>query len=232
MSARNRWVTFDCFGTLVDWHGWLGAALRPLAGDRAPDLHRAYVVHERRVEREQPLRSYKDVLATALVRAADSLGIPVSVSDARALPEGWSSMRLFSDVEAMLAELRLNGWQIGVLANCDDDLFEVTHRAFTRPFDVFVTSERVRAFKPERWHFRAFELITGVARHDWVHVGSSAYRDVGPARAFGLTPLWLDCRERGGSGRFSSVRVASRADVSRAIDALLERDEVRLPALQ
>ncbi|PYR47215.1 MAG: hypothetical protein DMF89_19710 [Acidobacteria bacterium] len=111
-------------------------------------------------------------------------------------------------------------------------MFEVTHRAFTRPFDVFVTSERVRAFKPERWHFRAFELITGVARHDWVHVGSSAYRDVGPARAFGLTPLWLDCRERGGSGRFSSVRVASRADVSRAIDALLERDEVRLPALQ
>ena len=223
MSARNRWVTFDCCGTLVDWHGWLGAALRPLAGDRAPDLHRG--------QDEVVCRAADLGRQTSSERGSEEVLAEPPEED-RHEHEGWSSMRLFSDVEAMLAELRLNGWQIGVLANCDDDLFEVTHRAFTRPFDVFVTSERVRAFKPERWHFRAFELITGVARHDWVHVGSSAYRDVGPARAFGLTPLWLDCRERGGSGRFSSVRVASRADVSRAIDALLERDEVRLPALQ
>jgi len=230
--ARNRWVTFDCFGTLVDWHGWLGAALRPFAGDRASELHRAYIVHERRVEREHPLRSYKDVLATALLRAGRSLGIPVSGSDARALPDGWSSMRPFSDAEAMLMELRLKGWQIGVLANCDDDLFEMTHRSFTRPFDLFVTSERVRAFKPERWHFRAFEQMTGVARPDWVHVGSSVYRDIGPARAFGLNPVWIDHHDRGGSRGLPSVRVASRAEVSRAIDALLERDDLPQPALQ
>ena len=232
MSARNRWVTFDCFDTLVDRQAWLRAALAPLAGDDTNELQRAYLANERRVEREYPIRPYKDVLVTALVRAADELRLPISASDARVLPAAWASMRLFDDVEIMLAELRLKGWQLGVLTNCDDDLFEMTHRAFTRPFDLFVTSERVRSFKPARWHFRAFELMTGVARQDWVHVGTSAYRDIAPARDFGLNHIWIDRRGRAGARGFSSLRVGSRAEVSHAIDGLLESDPVAEPALQ
>ena len=225
MSA-NRWVTFDCFGTLVDWQAWFVAALAPFAGARVLALHRAYLAHERLAEHEQPLRPYKDVVVTALTRAAGELGIPLSSSDAGALPRAWASMRLFDDVEAMLTELRLKGWRLAVLTNCDDDLFEITHAAFRAPFDLFVTSERVRAFKPERWHFRAFQLMTGVARQNWVHVGTSWYHDIAPAGELGLNHVWVDRAGTGDGVGFSSVRVRSMAEIAGAIEALVERDAV------
>ena len=102
------------------------------------------------------------------------------------------SVHLFEDVEAMLAELRSQGFRLAVLTNCHDRVFEAIHRRFAKPFDLFVTAERVRGYKPCRWHFRAFELLTRVARHDWVHVGCSVYHDVAPAEAFGVKGVWLD----------------------------------------
>ena len=86
MSARLRWITFDCFGTLVDWHAGFAAALRPLVENMTEEVLRAYHAHERIVEGEARHRSYKDVLVTALVGAASECGIPLSLSAARELP--------------------------------------------------------------------------------------------------------------------------------------------------
>lgn len=232
MSARDRWVTFDCFGTLLDWQAWLGALLAPLASDGDPGLNRAYLRHERLVEREAPFRSYKEVIVTACVRAAADLSVPLSPSVADALPKAWASMRLFEDVEGMLAELRLKGWRLGVLTNCDDDLFEITHRAFRTPFDLFVTSERVRAYKPARWHFRAFELMTGVTRRNWVHVGNSWYHDIAPARELGVRHLWLDREGAGEDAGSISIRVRSAEEIADAVEGLVDRDELAQPMCQ
>ncbi len=231
MSGRNRWVTFDCFGTLVDWKAWFATTLAPLAGDGAAALQRAYLAYERIVEAEQPFRSFKDVVVTASLRAAGELGVPLGLSDRRAVPNAWASMRLFEDVEAMLAELRLKGWRLGVLTNCDDDLFEITHRTFREPFDLFVTSERVRGYKPARWHFRAFELLTGVERQNWVHVASSWDHDIAPAQEFGLNHVWLDRDGAGKGSGTSSVRVCSGAEIASTIEALVERELVAEPML-
>ena len=228
MSARARWITFDCFGTLMDWNSWLVATLEPLGG-AIPPLARAYFAHERLVQREPPLRTYREVIVTALLRAADERGIRLSDAEARAVPEAWGAMRRFDDVESMLAELRLRGWRLGVLTNCDDDLFAITHGSFNAPFDLVITSQRVRGYKPGPWHFRAFEQITGVARDRWVHVSSSWYHDIAPARALGLNHVWLD-REGTGPASAPFVRVTSGAEVSHAIEGIFET-QPPLPAL-
>ena len=224
MSARLRWITFDCFGTLVDWHAGFAAALRPLVGSKAEEVLRAYHAYERIAEGEARHRSYKDVLVTALVRAASECGIPLSLSAARQLPAAWSSMRPFDDVEPMLAELRARGWRLGVLTNCDEDLFAITHQQFTVPFDFVLTAERVRGYKPARWHFRAFERLTRVDRGDWVHVANSWYHDIAPTQALGIQHVWLDRDRTGERGVASFVHVHQAADVSAAVSRLLERD--------
>ena len=217
----HRWVTFDCYGTLIDWQAGFTAALARVAGDRAPALVRAYHVREREVEGEKPHRSYKDVLATALGRAAAEVGVPLSAADARVLPQSWGALRPFADVEPLLAELRRRGWRLAVLTNCDDDLFEITHRTFRTPFDLFLTAERVRGYKPAQWHFRAFELLTRVDRRDWVHVGCSWYYDIAPARALGITPVWLDRERTGENPAAASVHVHTAADALDAIECLV-----------
>jgi 2-haloacid dehalogenase len=129
-------------------------------------------------------------------------------------------MRPFGDVERLLAELRDRGYRLAVLTNCDDDLFETTHRMFRMPFDLFLTAERVRAYKPAPWHFRAFELITGASRRDWVHVACSWDHDVAPAHALGIRSVWLDRDRTGHDPAFASAHVHSVCDALRAIDAL------------
>lgn len=137
-------------------------------------------------------------------------------------------IRLFDDVEAMLSELRRLGYRLGVLTNCDDGRFEGAHRLFRRPFDLFVTAERIRARKPSHRHFRAFELMTRVERHDWVHVASSWHHDIAPATAFGLSSVWLD-RARTGH-RASEARVGTAHEVVDAVTGLFDRTAAEVGA--
>jgi 2-haloacid dehalogenase len=217
VSARTRWITFDCYGTLVDWEAGFATVLAPLVGDKSADVLRAYHAHERIVEHDEPQRSYRHVLITSLMRAAADHGVALSRAEARRLPEAWSFLRPFDEVEAMLAELRRRGYRLAVLTNCDEDLFEVTHRMFRAPFDFALTSERVRGYKPSPWHFRGFERLTGVSRSDWVHVAASRYHDIEPAQSMGIQHVWLD-RER--SGQPSPLRVQSTSGVVAAVDRL------------
>jgi len=212
-----RWITFDCFGTLVDWQAGFAAALGPVAGDRVSDVLRAYHSQERAVEREQPHRAYKDVLVTALERAAAEAGVSLPPSARHALPQAWASMHVFDDVETMLAELRHQGWRLGVLTNCDEDLFEITHRSFRARFDFVLTAERVRGYKPEPWHFRAFERLTRVDRKEWVHVACSYYHDIAPAQALGVQHVWLDRERTGEPGVASWAHVHTASEVARAV---------------
>ncbi len=220
MLFSNRWVSFDCFGTLVDWQAWFTEVLGPLGSEAAADVIRAYHAQERVVERDYPHRSYKEVLAIALSRAMAERGASLPTQDARTiLMEAWPSMRLFDDVAGTLAELRSRGYRLAVLTNCDEDLFAITHRLFEVPFDLVLTAERVRGYKPERWHFRGFEMLTRVARTQWVHVANSWYHDIAPARAFGVRHVWLD-RDRTGEDPGASVRVHNAIDVARVVETL------------
>lgn len=231
-----RWVTFDCFGTLVDWQSGFSALLSPLGGPRTRDLIRAYHDVEPAVEAETPHRSYKDVLATSVQRAGRQIGIEITPAQAGALSESWEMLPVFPDVEPMLAGLRAMGCRLAVLTNCDEDLFERTERAFRMPFDLVVTAERVRDYKPAATHFRFFSRTSGVPVADWVHVAASWYHDIAPGGDLGLNRVWLDREgvgensnvgvpflDRGARG--SLIRVRSGGEVCAAVAALHNRGE-------
>jgi 2-haloacid dehalogenase len=220
VRVNHRWVSFDCFGTLVDWQAWFAELLGPLGAHTAGAVIRAYHAHERVLEREQPQQSYKDVLVTGLARAASDRGVRRS-PDLRTILQAWDAMRLFDDVEPMLAALRSKGYRLAVLTNCDEDLFAVTHGLFRKPFDLVLTAERVRGYKPQRWHFTGFERLTGVARPHWVHVANSWYHDIAPARTLGVNHLWID-RERTGEDPAGSIQVHNALDAAALVEGLFE----------
>ena len=95
----------------------------------------------------------------------------------------WPAVRPLDDVEPLLAELRRRGYRLGVLTNWDDATFETVHRTFRNPFDLFVTSERVRGFKPELWHFRAFQMLAQARKENWIHIASDWKHDIVPAES-------------------------------------------------
>ena len=215
-GMRSRWVTFDCYGTLVDWSSGLGDLLAPIAGEQASEVAAAFPGWQLELEKQRPVGPHKQVLKSALLCAAGERGVRLTDADARTLTRSWSALRPFADVETMLAELRARGYRLGVLTNVDDDLFEITHRSFATPFNFFVTAERVRGYKPEPWLFRAFERLTRVERGNWVHVGSDWYHDIAPAQALGVSRVWLDREGIAPSG--AALRAASGMDVVRTID--------------
>ena len=213
-----RWVTFDCFGTLIDWNAGFASLLRPIAGDRTEALLAEYHRAERDLEARGPYLPYRNVLTESLRRAATRLGIPVSDAQARTLPEGWDRLPVFPDVEPMLASLRASGYSTGVLTNCDDDLFALTHRAFLAPFDIVVTAQQVRDYKPSLAHFHRFtELATP---DDWVHVACSWYHDIVPAKALGVKRVWLDRDGTRDDPAAASAHVTSAHGVAAAIARL------------
>jgi 2-haloacid dehalogenase len=213
-----RWVTFDCFGTLIDWNTGFAALLRPIAGDRTEALRAEYHRAERAVETKRPHILYKDVLTESLRNAAATMGIAVSDTQARTLPESWDRLPVFADVEPMLKALRASGYSTGVLTNCDDDLFALTHRSFLSPFDIVVTAEQVRDYKPSPAHFRRFAALA--KPDDWVHVACSWYHDIVPAKALGVKRVWLDREGTGEDPSAASFRVTSAQDVAAAIARL------------
>lgn len=219
---QTRWVTFDCFGTLVDWRTGFEKILSPLASGRASELMHAYHQFERIVEGERPHRPYREVLISALLRASREIGLRLSEAQAHALPNSWAEMPLFPDVEPMLSQLRAMGCRLAVLTNCDEDLFEQTQRNFRQPFDLVVTAERVGDYKPSTSHFRCFSRLSGVAQQDWIHVACSWHHDIKPASEIGIKSVWLDRDATGEDSSIASAHVGSADEVCDAVVKLYE----------
>jgi 2-haloacid dehalogenase len=220
--TTDRWVTFDCFGTLIDWHGGYRAILAPLAGACTDALITAYHGFERRLEAERPHRLYRDVLTEGLGRAARQLGLALPAGEADVLARRWGEQRLFADVPAALAALRADGFRIGILTNCDDDLFAQTRERFMpAPPDLVITAEQVGGYKPGLGHFQRFEQQTGVARGNWVHAACSWFHDIEPARRLGVARVWVD-RDRTGDDPAAASRVLpDLAGLAEAVRALV-----------
>jgi 2-haloacid dehalogenase len=213
----TRWVTFDCFGTLVDWHTGFSAILRDVAGDRLAELISAYHRHERAVELERPHRLYQDVLAIAARRASDEIALPMTDQQANALPRHWGSQPVFVDVEPALTGLRSAGYRLAVLTNCDDDLFAETQKSFRQPFDLVITAEQVKDYKPSPSHFRRFFRVSGVEMADWVHVACSWFHDIEPARELGIKRIWVDRDRMGEDPSGASARLPDATGLVEAV---------------
>lgn len=191
-------MTFDCFGTLIDWTSGFRVILKPLAGDRTDALIAAYHGAERALEAEKPHRRYRDVLTAGMRQAAQAIGLDLAASDADSLVRRWGDLPLYPDVPAAVAALRDAGWKIAMLTNCDDDLFAATasRNAPLAP-DLVITAEQVGSYKPAFGHFARFEERTGVKRQNWVHAANSWHHDIEPARRYGIARVWVNRDQTG-----------------------------------
>ena len=191
MERRYDIVTFDCYGTLIDWEsGIAGAFTRAAAADRVElkreDILREYARIEPEVEHEH-YRPYREVLTEAAQRVAQSLGW---TTDGAFLAESLPSWTPFADTNPALERLRAGGYKVGVLSNIDDDLFAKTRRHFTVDLDLLVTAQQVRSYKPGHAHFNEARRRMGDAR--WLHAAQSNFHDVVPANALGIPSAWVN----------------------------------------
>ena len=197
-------LTFDCYGTLIDWESGLLAALRtPLSahGLVEPDdrLLEAFARHEAAVEAE-PYRSYRDVLGEVLGRMLAELGQEASPEERAAFGASVADWPPFPDSAAALARLH-ERFKLGVITNCDDDLFAASEARLGTTFDWVVTAQQTRRYKPNP---RGFELMferVGLPPARILHVAQSLFHDHVPAKRLGLSTVWVDRRSgREGGG--------------------------------
>ena len=199
--TRFRALSFDCYGTLIDWEAGIAAVLSPWAREQGLDLSDeelllAYADNEAAVERETPAALYPEVLAAAFRRTGDALGRPVSDSWARRLGSSVPDWPAFPDSAEALARLATH-YQLIILSNVHRDGFAGSNRHLRGDFAAVITAEDVGAYKPADHHFRALDATLrdlGVERAELLHVAQSLFHDHVPARREGLPSVWINRR--------------------------------------
>ena len=194
MTRRYDVVTFDCYGTLIDWEDGIASAFSREAAEDGVVLDRSRVVaayHELEPDVEAfEYRPYRDVLTATAIRVAQRLGWPLTEDRARFLPESLPRWKPFPDTDTALRRLAADGHRLGILSNVDDDLLGETRRHFPVPFDVVVTAQQVQSYKPAPAHFVEARRRIGGAR--WLHAAQSFFHDVVPARRLGIPVAWIN----------------------------------------
>jgi 2-haloacid dehalogenase len=205
----DRWLTFDCYGTIADWNACMLGALEPVAGANAAPLLAAYHRAESILEAGPQWAPYRSILGDALRLASRRTGLTVTPAQAGALAAAWPSMPVFPDVAEALGTLAASGWKLAILTNCDDDLFATTAARLPVPVEIVVTAEQVRSYKPDLGHFRRFADLTGATPANWIHVANSWVHDIAPAARMGLRSVWVDRDQTGHPAKFAERRVTT-----------------------
>jgi 2-haloacid dehalogenase len=185
-------LTFDVYGTLIDWETGIASWLRPFSDASDDVLLEAFARHEAELE-AGPYRRYREVLAEALRGVGRDLGFEPSDAQAAAFGGSAGVWPAFSDSAAALAALKRR-FRLGVITNCDDDLFAQSNRRLGVEFDWVITAQQAGGYKPRRANFElAFERID-VPPERILHVAQSLFHDHAPAKALGMTTVWIDRR--------------------------------------
>jgi 2-haloacid dehalogenase len=182
----DRWASFDCYGTLIDWNGGVRLELARVFGeDRADDQLARYHELEPELERSGT-SSYRQVLTDAM----RGLGAPAGEEHrlADALP-GWPA---FPEVHAALAEARRRGWKLAILSNTDDDFIAASQVQIGVRFDEIVVAQEIGSYKPAHRHWDEFFARTRAPREGHVHVAASLFHDIAPCNDLGLRSVWIN----------------------------------------
>ena len=190
---RYDYLTFDCYGTLVDWRGGILEAFAaatsgapPLDPERLLDLH---ALHEPEVQ-AGPYRSYREVLTETGRRMAADLGLAEAFASFGFLADSLTRWRPFPDTGPALRRLRAGGARLGILSNVDDDLLAGTLDHLDVEFDLLITAEQVRSYKPAPGHFERARQAIG--ERSWLHVAQSQFHDIAAAQRLGVAAAWIN----------------------------------------
>jgi 2-haloacid dehalogenase/putative hydrolase of the HAD superfamily len=212
-------ITFDCYGTLIDWEQGIINAFQSEAAHQgisigAAEIIAAYQDHEHVVETEN-YTPYREVLAETAHRVAARLGFKIPPDRAGFLADSLPDWQPFADTNAALERLA-SRFKLGILSNIDDDLLAATRRHFTVDFDLIVTAAQVKSYKPAYAHF--IEARRRMDEKRWLHAAQSYFHDVVPANRLGITVAWVNRKsesadEQGPQPDFEVRNMAELADL-------------------
>lgn len=195
---RPRWLTFDCYGTLIQWDEGLLAAVETIlarhgASDISADkLISVYDTHEHALEQANPHRSFKDVAGTALSMAMQELALTYEPEDIEILTSGISKMPPFPEVVGTLGKLSRAGFRLCIISNTDDAIIAGNVAQMGGHIDQVVTAEQAQAYKPRAEIFEHAHGLLGVGRDDIVHICASPHLDLAAARDMAFRCIWIN----------------------------------------
>jgi 2-haloacid dehalogenase len=216
----ERWATFDCYGTLVDWNGGIHGQLERLFGvERADELLVRYHELEPEIQTSNPGISYREVLTIALERLAEETGLTLPEGETSALARSLPSLPVFEDVRPGLTEAREHGWRLAILSNTDRDLIDASMTSIGVPFDLAIVAGDIGSYKPAHRHWEVFRQRVGDdVGH--VHVAQSLFHDIGPATELGIPSIWINRLDEPGDSR-PNVTLAGVNVLASALDSLV-----------
>src|SRR5438094_506662 len=186
-------ITFDCYGTLIDWEAGISEAFRKASaavGLRVDPAAVMRILLDTKPAAERPYQTYREILTTAAMRVAEHLDWKIVHDRAAFLPESLPHWPPFPDTNEALKRLSAAGYSLGILSNVDDDLLAGTRRHFAVNFSLLVTAQQVRSYKPAPGHFATARDRIGDKR--WLHAAQSYFHDVVPAVAHGIPVAWIN----------------------------------------
>jgi 2-haloacid dehalogenase/putative hydrolase of the HAD superfamily len=185
-------ITFDCYGTLIDWEGGIVSAFQQEASRGGVGVDDRRIIDDYMREEpavEQQYRPYREVLDETARRVCDNLDLAVPSDRAHFLSESIRRWVPFPDTNAALERLA-GRFTLGILSNVDDDLLSETRKRFTVEFDLIVTAQQVRSYKPGHPHF--LEAKRRSLNRRQLHAAQSYFHDVVPAKALGIPVAWVN----------------------------------------
>ncbi|HSS98187.1 MAG TPA: haloacid dehalogenase type II [Terriglobales bacterium] len=192
---RYKILTFDCYGTLIDWESGIFSALRPILkthGKSISDAQLLAMYGELEAQAEQgEFRCYRDVLQLVVSGFGKQLGFEPSEEEKRSLPESLQNWLLFADTVKALERLK-SKFKLAIISNVDDDLFAATARRLKVNFDHVITAQQARCYKPGLDIFKLALKTIGIPPEQILHCAQSVYHDVIPARPLGMSTVWVN----------------------------------------
>lgn len=207
---RYEVLTFDCYGTLIDWEQGILTAMKPLLATRNVNLDERQILElfaefEPELERRSPDITYREILQGVVKKFGDRFNFNPSKEELNSLPESIKNWLPFPDtVEAL--KLLKQRFKLGIISNVDDDLFAYSAQHLQVEFDWIITAKQAKSYKPSPNNFKlAFEKI-GLPTDKILHVAQSIYHDIVPARSLGLSTVWVN--RRVGKEGFGATKAA------------------------
>jgi 2-haloacid dehalogenase len=200
--SQFSWLTFDCYGTLIDWDRGILSTVRPILAAQGRNLSDAGILELfaaiERTEEAGEYRTYRQILEAVMTKMAARLAVRISSQEVRSLPDSLGDWAPFSDTVAALKKLKQR-YKLAVISNTDDDLFARTATHLEVPFDAIITAQQARCYKPSLNNFRLALERLSAPPEKVLHVAQSLYHDVAPANELGIASVWVNRNERAGA---------------------------------
>jgi len=192
---RFSTLSFDCYGTLIDWETGILSVLRPMVAAHRKFLSDAQILElysDLEAEAEHgEYQPYREVLRSVVGGFGQRLGFKPSKEEIRSLPDSLVTWRPFPDTVAALRKLQAR-YRLAIISNIDDDLFACSVPKLGAPFDFVITAQQAHAYKPSEKIFQLAEQSIRIPRSQWLHLGQSIYHDVIPAKSLGIATVWVN----------------------------------------